>query len=271
VDWSPIILVAIAAIGLVGGTLGGLLGLGGSVFIIPTITILLGPNYHLYQAAALITNVCVAAAATRKHRGRGTIRTDVVPTMSAIGGCAALLGVSLSNTVPTGWLHIGFGTFVCYASAAELLALARRKPDAPDAKAGGALWMLACCAGGIAGFVSGLLGIGGGAVMVPILRRFGRFSLKQAVASSACAMIPICFVGAIWKNASIPALEAAGRTEATLSDSLGLAAVLSPAAIVGATIGAALIYRLPAGAIRAILSLLLAYVGVRMVIAGLAG
>ncbi|MFM7259558.1 MAG: hypothetical protein ACKO3W_03040, partial [bacterium] len=95
--------------------------------------------------------------------------------------------------------------------------------------------------------------------------------LKQAVASSACAMIPICVVGAIWKNASIPSLAAAGKTEATLGDALSLAALLAPVAIVGGTIGAMLVYRLPGAVSRAILSLLLAYVGVRMVMSGLAG
>jgi len=269
-DWSPINLAAIAVIGLIGGTLGGLLGLGGSIFIIPTVTILFGPQYHLYQAAALITNVFVAAAATRKHRGRGTIRRDVVSVMSVAGGCAALIGVTTSNTIPAGWLYILFGGFVCYASAAELISLARRKPDAAEQPVGETRWMLAICAGGIGGFLSGLLGIGGGAIMVPILRKFGKLPLKQAVASSTCAMIPICIIGAACKNTSISALAAEGKTTATVSDALSLAGVLSPMAIVGATLGAVLVYRLPAALIRGILSVLLAYVGVRMIMSGLA-
>jgi len=269
-DWTPINLAVIAVIGLIGGTFGGLLGLGGSIFIIPTITILFGPQYHLYQAAALLTNVFVAAAATRKHRGRGTIRRDVVPVMSVAGGCAAHIGVTTSNTIPIGWLYILFGGFVCYASAAELIALARRKPDSPEQPIGETRWVLAICAGGIGGFLSGLLGIGGGAIMVPILRKFGKLPLRQAVASSACAMIPICIIGAAWKGMSIPSLAAEGKTTATVSDVLSLAGVLSPMAIVGATLGAVLVYRLPAALIRGILSALLAYVGVRMVMSGLA-
>jgi uncharacterized membrane protein YfcA len=268
VEWTPIQIALAAAIGLTGGTLGGLLGLGGSVFIIPTITLLLGPNYHLYQASALIANVFVASAATRKHWGRGTIRRDVVPVMAATAAVTALFGVLTSNVIHASWLYITFGTFLCYASTSEVVGLLRRKPDAPELPIEATRWRLALATGAIGGFLSGLLGIGGGAIMVPILRKFGKIPLRQAVACSACAMITACLIGAIAKNASLSSLSASGASNASLSDALWLAAVLSPSAMIGGTIGAALVYRLPTTLIRSILSLLLAYVGVRMVLTG---
>jgi uncharacterized membrane protein YfcA len=269
VEWTPIQIALVAAIALTGGTLGGLLGLGGSVFIIPTITFLLGPNYHLYQASALIANVFVASAATRKHRGRGTIRRDVVPVMAAAAAVMALLGVFTSNVINAAWLYIVFGAFLCYASTSGIIGLLRRKPDAPDSPIGATRWRLALATGAIGGFLSGLLGIGGGAIMVPILRKFGKIPLRQAVASSACVMIAACVIGAIAKNASLLSLGQRGATNATLSDSLWLAAILAPSAMIGATLGAALVYRLPTTLIRSILSVLLAYVGIRMVLTGL--
>jgi uncharacterized membrane protein YfcA len=167
VEWTPIQIALVAAIALTGGTLGGLLGLGGSVFIIPTITFLLGPNYHLYQASALIANVFVASAATRKHRGRGTIRRDLVPVMAAAAAVMALLGVFTSNVINAAWLYIVFGAFLCYASTSEIIGLLRRKPDAPDSPIGATRWRLALATGAIGGFLSGLLGIG--AVLAPFL------------------------------------------------------------------------------------------------------
>jgi uncharacterized membrane protein YfcA len=269
VEWTPIQIALTALIGLTGGTLGGLLGLGGSVFIIPTITLLLGPNYHLYQASALIANVFVSSAATRKHRGRGTIRRDVVPAMAAAAAVTALLGVLTSNLIEATWLYIVFGTFLCYASTSEIVGLIRKKSDAPESPIGATRWRLGIATGAIGGFLSGLLGIGGGAIMVPILRKFGKLPLRQAVACSACAMIAACVIGAIAKNATLSNLAQNGATTATLSDSLWLAAILSPSAMVGGSLGAALVYQLPTKLVRSILSLLLAYVGIRMVLTGL--
>ena len=289
-DWSISKLLTVALIGLLGGTLCGLLGLGGSVFIIPALTLLLGSNYHLYQAAALVANVFVASAATLRHRGRGTLRMDIVPVMAASTACAALLGVYISNAIPSSSLYVVFGGFLCYASVAELVSLARATPDHPEvhliqssAQSNGLIseipatsdsftnrrptrWVLACTIGTIGGFASGLLGIGGGAIMVPLLRKFGKLPLRQAVASSAAAMIVACSIGAIAKNASLHSLiGAADGSKLTLQESLTLALVLSPAAMVGGSLGAALVYRLPIVAIRVVLALLLAFAGVRMI------
>ena len=289
-DWSISKLLTVALIGLLGGTLGGLLGLGGSVFIIPALTLLLGSNYHLYQAAALVANVFVASAATLRHRGRGTLRMDIVPVMAASTACAALLGVSISNAIPSSSLYVVFGGFLCYASVAELVSLVRATPDHPEVpliqsstQSNGLIseipatsnsltnrrltrWVLACTIGTIGGFASGLLGIGGGAIMVPLLRKFGKLPLRQAVASSAAAMIVACSIGAIAKNASLHSLiGAADGSKLTLQESLTLALVLSPAAMVGGSLGAALVYRLPIVAIRVVLALLLAFAGVRMI------
>ncbi|MDI9404633.1 MAG: sulfite exporter TauE/SafE family protein [Limnohabitans sp.] len=268
-DWTPFTILEISAIGLVGGTLGGLLGLGGSVFIIPALTFVFGANHHLYQASALVANVFVAAAATRKHRGRGTIRRDVVPTLATAASLAALVGVFTSNQIPTAGLSIAFGCFLCYASWNEFYSLARRTPDAaatPDAHAPRSI---VCLAGVAGGFASGLLGIGGGAIMVPILRKYAKLPLRHAVASSAAAMIIACLIGAIAKNASLASVAEAATQQLTLSKSLSLAAILAPSAMVGGTIGATLVYRLPLGVIRFLLAALLVFAGYRMIATGL--
>ena len=72
VDWSISSIIAVCLIGLVGGCLGGMLGLGGSVFIIPALSLALGPNQHLYQAAALTANIFVAVAANSCERSENS-------------------------------------------------------------------------------------------------------------------------------------------------------------------------------------------------------
>lgn len=265
---SPTDAVIVAAIGLVGGTLGGLLGLGGSVFIIPTLTLLFGVNQHLYQASALIANIFVAAAATMRHRGRGTIRPDILPSLAIGSALAALVGVGVSNLMSPLPLAALFGAFLVYASASELLGLGRGTKDNQTPAVGGPRLLLGSSIGAIGGFASGLLGIGGGAVMVPLLRKFGGLPVRQAVATSAGAMIVACCIGATAKNLSIASLQDASGAPLTLRDSLFLAAVLTPFATIGGSIGASLVYNLPISVIRVVLSILLAFAGARMMLSG---
>ena len=267
-NWTFTQMQLIVVIGLVGGTLGGLLGLGGSVFIIPALTLLFGTNQHLYQAGALVANVFVATAATLRHRHRGTIRKDIVPTMAAAAAVSAVCGVWLSNQIAPKPLAAVFGLFLCYASIAEFIGIVRRREDPEPPPVAGRRTALGVSVGLVGGFASGLLGIGGGALMVPLLRRFGKLSIRQAVASSAAAMIVACSIGAIAKNVSVNDLLDADGTPLSIASSIYLAALLSPSAMLGGAIGASLVYRLPVVAIRAVLSMLLAFAGVRMTLTG---
>jgi len=244
-----------------------MLGLGGSIFIIPALTIALGLNQHLYQASALAANIFVAIAATLRHRGRGTIRPDVVPMLATAAAIAATLGVLASNLIDPKPLAGLFGAYLCYTAIAELTALARRIPDRAEPDVGAPRRRTIAAIGMLGGFASGLLGIGGGALMVPLLRKHAKLPMRHAVASSAAAMIAACVVGAIAKNASIAGLKDAAGAPLTLEGSLALAAILAPCAAIGGSLGAALVYRLPVDAIRAAFSLLLIASGVRMILA----
>lgn len=267
--WTTSDMILIGAIGLLGGTLGGLLGLGGSVFIIPALTICFGANQHLYHAAALITNVFVAVAATLRHRGRGTIRRDVVPIAVTAGSIMAIVGVLISNLIPAKPLMAFFGAFLCYCTVAELIAISRRLPDheeSPDQRT--PRW-LAASIGGIGGFAAGLLGIGGGAIMVPLFRKVARLPVRQAVACSAATMIGACVIGAFAKNLTVHTLRDPAGELLSTEASLILAALLSPAAMLGGNLGALLVYRLPLALTRCVLAMLLGFAGVRMIISGL--
>ena len=257
----------ISLIGLLGGTLGGLLGLGGSVFIIPALTLLLGANQHLFQASALLTNVFVGTGASLRHRGKGTIRMDLVPAMLASSMLTALGGVWASNLIAPQPLSALFGLFLCYASGAEFLGIWRAAEE-PHARRRQmpALW-LGVAVGSAGGMAAGLLGIGGGAVMVPMLRRLGGVPVREAVASTAMAMIGACAVGATAKNLAIPSLTDQFGTPLTVQQALLLAALLGPTASVGAVVGAGLVYRLPIRITRGLLALLLAFAGIRMLVA----
>ncbi|MFM1805613.1 MAG: hypothetical protein RL136_2492 [Planctomycetota bacterium] len=263
-------IVLVSVIGLIGGCFGGLLGLGGSVFFIPALALLYGPNQHVYQAAALIVNVFVALTATIRHRGKGTIQSDLVWLVALSSAATALLGVWLSNLLEPRPLSAIFGSFLIYAAISEFTRLLRggaggvADPATPSRRRQAAL--VAGVAGGAA---SGLLGIGGGAVMVPILVRFVRLPIRAAVATTSAAMIITCVVGAVAKNLAVGGLPDAAGSAISATAPMVLASVLAPAAVLGAYLGASIVYAIPPTATRIVLALLLLGGGARMVSAGM--
>jgi len=71
---SPLDYSVLALIGLAAGALGGLLGIGGSIIMIPALAIFLGDDQHLYQAAAMVVNIAVALPAAIRHKRAGALR-----------------------------------------------------------------------------------------------------------------------------------------------------------------------------------------------------
>jgi len=257
----------VALIGLVGGVAGGLLGLGGSVAMIPLLTFAFGPDQQLYQAACLLVNVAVGIIATVRHVRGGSVRGDLLRAMVPLAAVGAFLGVLLSNALDGRRLLVLFGLFLLYTAASELLGLLRRRPEPEGSPAVPAARTQAMAA--VTGISSGLLGIGGGTLLMPLLRRLGRLPLRQAIGTSSAVTIVAATVAAIAKNAALPGLVRDDGATLALGDSLTLAAVLGPTAVAGGFLGAALTYRLPVPTIRLVFLVLLAFAGLRMAMLGM--
>lgn len=126
--------------------------------------------------------------------------------------------------------------------------------------AGLPLWKLIAllAVGGLAGASSGLLGIGGGVIMVPLLVVFLGFAQHVAQGTALAVMIPAALVGA-YTYASEHKVSAAA------------AVTMMVAAVVGARYGAALALALPRDVLRTLFALLMVAVAVRMMPRGSAG
>jgi uncharacterized membrane protein YfcA len=256
----------ISTIGLLAGLLGGMLGVGGSIIMIPGLTIFLGPAQHLYQAAAMIANVFVAVPAALRHRRAGAMHAPALRAMLPAAMLFVLVGVWISNRAFfTGvdgerWLRRAFALFLLYVvvlNAQRLFDRSGRQgdPHASDAQRvtparGGAV-------GAVMGTVGGLLGIGGGAVAVPLQQVLLHLPLRTCIANSSAIICVSAAVGAVYKNASLP-------VEYTWQSSLLLAALLAPAAFIGGRIGASLTHRLPLRQVRTTFVLLMIVAAWRM-------
>ncbi len=254
--FDPISLILIALLGLAAGTLGGMLGVGGSILMIPGLTVLFGSDQHLYQAAAMAVNVAVAVPAAMRHHRAKAVRLEVLKVMLPMAVACIVLGVWVSNrSVFAGedgavWLGRVLGVFLVYVVGLNLYKLRARAKDEDAADARVTLTRSGAV-GGSMGFVAGLLGIGGGAVAVPLQQVWLKLPLRQAIANSSTVMCVSAAVGAVLKNAT---LAPHGHT---LAQSLTIAGLLAPTAILGARLGATLTHRLPLRQVRIALILLL--------------
>jgi hypothetical protein len=109
--------------------------------------------------------------------------------------------------------------------------------------------------GAIAGLFSGILGVGGGIVMVPLMVGLLRFDQHRAHATSLAAIVLIALSGAL-------RFGVAGEVEWAVGFALGVGGV------VGSTIGAHLMNRLSPTALRIVFGVIMIAAGLRMVLGG---
>jgi uncharacterized membrane protein YfcA len=107
--------------------------------------------------------------------------------------------------------------------------------------------------GASGGFLSGLLGVGGGVVMVPLLVLWAGYGQRNAHAASLGAIIPISAAGVL-------TFGAAGEVE------VGYAVTLALGAIVGAQLGARALVRAPERTLKLAFGGFLLFVAALMVV-----
>ena len=270
--------VWLAVIGLAAGLLGGLLGIGGSIVMIPALTELFGPRQHLYQAAALIVNFFVAAPAVVQHVRAMAVDVSVLRGLipgAVVGAVAGVACSELSLFSGTGSLYLtgAFGCFLFYAAGADICSAFSRGPQGDGRRGTDAAvrevrpLRVALLVGLPTGILSGLLGVGGGVLAVPLQRRVFGIEVRSAIANSAAMIVALSLVGGGMKNAAI----AIHHPDLTWWQPARLALYLIPMAIVGSFIGARLTHMLPTRGLRGAFALVLLVAGGRMVMRAYGG
>lgn len=254
-------ILAMLVVGLATGVLGGMVGLGGSVIMIPAMAVLFRAkpwaDQHLFQAAAMVMNVAVAVPATLRHRLAGALRMDLIRMMLVPTAITILAGVLVSNLFAGAVLERMFAVFLLYVCAMLLRDMVQRRSDR-DATGAIVTVPRAAAVGGAMGFMGGLLGIGGGVVAVPLSQMLCRLPLRQAIAASSAVMGLTSAFGGALKIATLPEH---GRRPV---EALVLALVLCPTVVLGGYLGAGLTHRLPLVWVRGALMVLLLAAAAKM-------
>jgi uncharacterized protein len=191
-------LAQLLLLGVCTGFLAGLLGIGGGMLMVPFITVILtqqgvAPDLAVKMAIAtsMASIVFTSVSSVRAHHRRGAVRWDIVRQLApGIVAGAALASLGVFAVLSGKWLAFVFAAFVAFSGTQMLL---DRKPAASRTLPGPAgQWAV----GGLIGFLSGLVGAGGGFVSVPFMT-WCNVVIHQAVATSAALGFPIALANAV--------------------------------------------------------------------------
>lgn len=212
--WLAALAAAMAATGLISGTLAGLLGVGGGIVIVPVLFNVL-PLFGIPEAVqmklavgtSLATIIPTSIQSARKHFAKGTMDVALLKSLAPSIATGVLLGTALAIWLKGDALTLVFA-LVAVAVALNMALTSVEWRLRESFPAGAPRHGI----GGFIGTVSAMMGIGGGTVGVPILSAFGapmRAAVATASAFGIIIAIPatIGFVWAGWNNPALPPLS----------------------------------------------------------------
>jgi uncharacterized membrane protein YfcA len=256
-----VVFIELMATGLVAGILGALLGLGGGIFLVPALTLLFGLSMRVAVGTSLVGVIATSAGVGAvAKRGRGAdvglgLRLEVVTAAGAIAGGW------LAGFVSTRVMSILFAVIVFLTAAYLLYKMLRQrnrgKPErlfTQDYRP--RHWPAGLSVASLAGMVSGLLGVGGGFIKVPVMYAVMDVPLGVATATSN-------FMVGITAAASVFVYYGRGDIHplVVIPTALGV--------FVGAMLGAYALARLRVAWVRMALLGLMVVMGVQMLLHGL--
>jgi uncharacterized membrane protein YfcA len=266
---APLLVLTGAATGLVGS----LLGLGGGVFLVPLLTVSFGVPIRAAIAASLISVIATGSASATVNLGRGLVNLRLGLVLEVATSLGGLAGGLMSSALTQRQLFLSFAATLAVMGVVMAVRANRRNVIADAAvdpgRLGGRLQEgettyvyrvkrlpLALAASAVAGSISGLLGLGGGIVKIPVLASFCGIPIKVAAATSTF-MIGV--------TAAASAFIHFSRGNVVLP----LAAAISLGSLPGSLIGARLSEHVQARSLKVIMAFVLLLVGLRMALEGL--
>jgi uncharacterized protein len=194
----------IFAAGAIAGSLGALLGLGGGVFLVPFLNLVLGFPFSAAAAISLTTVIATSSTVSAGRAGKQLINLKLGMLLEVATAAGSFLGGITAQFVSQSPLQRLFGVVAVIVALIMLSRLRRRNvildPAADPGVLGGRYHEdesgctvtyrakrlpLAVAASFVAGNVSSLLGIGGGIIKVPVLNAWCGIPLRAAAATSA--------------------------------------------------------------------------------------
>ena len=195
-------------LGLVVGLILALTGAGGGILAVPLLVFGAGLGVAEAGPIGLMAVGMAAALGTVLGLRAGTVRYRAALLVAAAGMLLSPAGLWAARQVDSRWLSLLFALVLLHVAVKTFRQASGQAPAGVPAQAvcrrsgasGRFIWTRPCArvlalSGGLSGLLSGLLGVGGGFVMVPTLRRYTDLPMASAVATSLAVIALISLTG----------------------------------------------------------------------------
>ncbi|HKV48242.1 MAG TPA: sulfite exporter TauE/SafE family protein [Candidatus Acidoferrales bacterium] len=262
---------------LLGGYLGSLVGLGGGVVVVPLLTLIFRVDIHYAIGAALVSVIATSsgAAAAYVREGYSNVRVGMFLEMATTTG--ALVGAALVLYLHATLISIIFGVVLLYSAYTSMRPIPEVPHDVPPDKLatwlrmdstypeGGRLekYHVRNVPGGfgimfLAGILSGLLGIGSGAVKVLAMDKAMKLPFKVSTTTSNFMI-------------GVTAAAGAGIYLSRGYIDPGLAMPVMLGVLAGSFAGARTLAKARVGVLRLVFAVVIAVMAVEMIYSGFMG
>lgn len=183
------------AIGFAAGIFGGIIGVGGGIIMIPLMVGVLKLSQHQAHGTSLVALVFTGLGGAIVYGLHGEISFPAAGMLAVAAIMTARAGARFANALP-GWkLKKTFGAFL--VGCALLLTAKPYLPafGGPHPLYANALILLVT--GAFTGFLSGMMGVGGGIIMIPVMVLLAGFGQHLAQGTSLLVMVPLGIAGAL--------------------------------------------------------------------------
>lgn len=202
--------LAYLILGAITGFLAGLFGVGGGLVLVPVLLMLFDAQHfnsehtlHLALGTSMATIIFTSLSSMRKHHQHGAVNWQVVRRITPGILLGTAIGALTASAIPAKGLGIFFASFVYFIAAQILLG---RDPH-PSRQLPGPAGMT--LAGTFTGWISSLVSIGGGAIVVPFLI-WCNVPIRHAIGTASAIGFPIAVGGTIgyisvgWATQGLP-------------------------------------------------------------------
>jgi uncharacterized membrane protein YfcA len=273
----PVFTALIFAGSLAAGFLGALTGLGGGVVIVPLLVLVFGVDIRYAIGASLVSVIATSSGAAASFVKEGFSNIRVAMFLEIATTIGALSGAWLATRMPTRGITVLFGVMLLYSASASRRTRHDDGADAPADRlsamlrldstyptpAGPQPYHVHGVRSGfglmfVAGTLSGLLGIGSGAVKVLAMDRAMRLPFKVSTTTSN-------FMIGVTAAASAAVYLRRGYIDP------GLAMPVTLGVLLGSMLGARVLVSARTAWLRNVFALVIVALGIEMVYSGLTG
>jgi uncharacterized membrane protein YfcA len=215
-------------VGVAAGFLSGLFGVGGGILMVPAMVLLLSMEQRRAHGTSLTAILPIAVSGTIGYAVEGSVDWPVAAWLTlGSAGLGAVIGTHLLHVLPRRALAYGFAGLLVATAVRMVL-------DSSDAGGRAGLTvatvLVLVAIGVVTGILAGLLGVGGGIVVVPVLVIGLGLPAAVAKGTSLAMVVPTSLVGT-WRNVK------ARNTELPTAAVMGVAGLASSFAATKLSVG----------------------------------